>query len=133
MRQRCSNPKLWDYKYYGGRGIIVCERWDDPVLFCADMGKRPSKQHQIDRKDNSLGYSPENCRWVLRPPQMRNTSISKYWVVYGVVYQSLHEASTALGVSVGRVKAWCDGRTDGGYIYPPKPNCWSEKKYARDI
>lgn len=128
MRQRCNNPNNPDAKYY--EHVTVCPEWDDPVQFVRDMGPRPSPHHQIDREDNTRGYSKDNCRWVERTPQMRNTRISKWWFVYGVRYESLTHAASCLGVSVSRVKAWCEGRSDGGYVYPPKPGCWSEKKYA---
>jgi hypothetical protein len=60
---------------------------------------------------------------------VRNRKDSKWWYVHGVRYNSLGHASQELGASPGRIKAWCEGRTDGGYTYPPKDNCWSEKKY----
>lgn len=129
MRQRCSNENRWEYPHYGGRGIAVCVEWDDPVRFVADMGPRPSEHHQIDRENNDLGYFKENCRWVLRKPQMQNTRLSKRWFVNGVEYPSLSEASAAVGITPPKIKAWCEGRTEGKYKYPPKPNCWSEKKY----
>lgn len=127
MRQRCGNTNREDAKYY--QHISVCSEWDDPVRFIIDMGSRPSRSHQIDRIDNTKGYCKENCRWVEKKPQMQNTRIAKWWFVDGVRYASLSDASAAVGVSSNRVKAWCEGRTDGGYVYPPKLNCWSEKKY----
>lgn len=128
MRQRCNNPSRKDAHYY--QGITVCDEWDDPVVFLEDMGLRPSPNHQIDRRDNTKGYSKNNCRWVERTPQMRNTRISKWWYVNGVRYESLSHAAINVGVTTNRVKAWCEGRSDGGYTYAPKPNCWSELKYA---
>jgi hypothetical protein len=110
--------------------VSVCDEWGDLVQFVADMGLRPSAKHQLDRRDNTKGYSKENCRWVEKKPQMQNTRLSKWWVIDGVRYASLSEAAAAVGVTASRVKAWCEGRTDGGYTYPPKPNCWSEKKYV---
>lgn len=115
-------------KYY--EGITFPSEWEDFTVFLRDMGKRPSDNHQIDRIDNTKGYSAENCRWVLKTEQMRNTRISKWWFVRGVRYASLTEAAAAEGVTVSRIKAWCDGRSDGGYVYPPKQGCWSEKKYV---
>lgn len=72
MRQRCSNPRCDDYRLYGGRGIKVCKRWDSYILFLKDMGRRPSKRHSLDRKNNDLGYSPSNCHWATPSQQSRN-------------------------------------------------------------
>ena len=129
MRQRCNNTNSKDYPHYGGRGITICPEWDDPVQFVTDMGLRPTANHELDRIDNNKGYSKENCRWVTHTPQMQNTRISKRWFVFGVEYASLSAASKVLGTTPSRVKGWCEGRSDGGYHYPPKPNCWSEKRY----
>lgn len=127
MRQRCNNPAGHNSLYYSE--ITICPEWDDVKQFITDMGPRPSKNHQLDRRDNTKGYCKDNCRWVDRRTQMQNTRISKWWFVYGVRYPSLSVAAEAVGVTANRIKAWCEGRTDGGYTYPPKPNCWSEKKY----
>ena len=130
MRQRCNNSNGSDYHYYGGRGIRVCSRWSSVTLFVSDMGFRPSVSHQIDRIDNCGDYEPLNCRWVLHKPQMQNTRLAKWWYVFGVRYNSLSDAALAHDVSISRIKAWCDGRDDGGYSYPPRNNCWSERKYV---
>jgi hypothetical protein len=76
LRQRCNNPKDTAYKNYGGRGIAVCERWDDFKNFFADMGGVPEGSF-IDRRDNNKGYDPENCRWVSRVVQNRNQKVRK--------------------------------------------------------
>lgn len=128
MRQRCKNPHGHDSVYY--KDISICSEWDDPMRFVTDMGKRPSPTHQIDRIDNTKGYCKENCRWVDKKTQMRNTRLSKWWIIDGVRYESLSEAANVIGVSISRIKSWCEGRHDGGYSYPPKANCWSEKKYV---
>jgi len=72
MRQRCCNPRNRQYPAYGGRGIRVCERWDDFENFYADMGPCPQGL-TLERKDNSKGYSPDNCIWASYKEQARNT------------------------------------------------------------
>lgn len=69
---RCYNKMDKNYKNYGGRGIVVCDRWRTSFqAFLSDMGERPAG-HSLDRKDNSVGYEPKNCRWATRTQQNRN-------------------------------------------------------------
>ena len=71
MKRRCNNPNDPAYKYYGGRGINVCSRWQSFEPFYADMGNPPPDM-ELDRTDNDKGYYKDNCRWVSHQDQSNN-------------------------------------------------------------
>lgn len=72
MLQRCTNKKSPNYHLYGGRGIIVCKRWERFANFLADMGDRP-RNRTLDRfPDVDGNYEPGNCRWATLKQQNRN-------------------------------------------------------------
>lgn len=72
MKERCYNPANKDYRNYGARGIVVCERWLESCRnFIEDMGDRPEGM-SLDRMDGNSGYHPNNCRWVGVTEQNRN-------------------------------------------------------------
>ena len=74
MKTRCTNPNAWNYKYYGGRGIRVCDRWKDSfAAFLEDMGESPEGL-SIDRIDANGNYEPGNCRWADDSTQRKNLS-----------------------------------------------------------
>jgi hypothetical protein len=74
MIDRCYRETAVNYKYYGDRGITVCDRWLGPegfANFLADMGERPPGL-TLDRLDADLGYEPGNCRWATAKQQMEH-------------------------------------------------------------
>lgn len=73
MRQRCQNPNSAQWADYGGRGITICPEWEVFENFFRDMGHPPFPRAQLDRRDNSKGYSKFNCRWVTRKVNANNT------------------------------------------------------------
>jgi len=78
MKQRCNDPQNSAYRNYGARGISVCKRWLASFEnFYADMGDRPSPKHSIERKNNSLGYIPHNCKWALPEEQASNKRVTR--------------------------------------------------------
>lgn len=72
MTDRCRNKSHVAWKYYGGRGITVCERWYQYENFLADMGSKPTPKHSIDRIDPDGNYEPGNCRWATVLEQRHN-------------------------------------------------------------
>lgn len=81
MIQRCSNPKSARYSRYGGRGIKVCDAWKDFATF-SEWATKNGHQNTltIDRIDNDGDYCPENCRWVTRIENLRNSTVTKLTV-----------------------------------------------------
>jgi hypothetical protein len=82
MRQRCSNPKAREWKHYGGRGITVCDRWQQSFeAFYEDMGPKPVDKrgrkrnlYSLDRINNDGPYCRENCKWSTQSEQVLNSS-----------------------------------------------------------
>ena len=72
MIERCHSPSSKAFRFYGGRGIMVCDRWRDFAAFIADMGPRPGNDLQLDRIDNNGNYEPGNVRWATRKENCRN-------------------------------------------------------------
>jgi len=108
MRQRCNNTKNKHYERYGGRGIKICDEWDNDFMsfYNWSIENGYDEKLTIDRIDNDKGYYPENCRWADRSTQNRNKDHKKYningvektfpqWceftgLKYNKVYQRIH-------------------------------------------
>lgn len=84
MRRRCNDPKHKNYREYGVRGIRVCAAWDDYAQFLADMGRRPTPKHTIERVDNNGNYEPRNCVWATRDAQANNARSNRTYTLDGL-------------------------------------------------
>lgn len=101
MMRRCHSPKNSSYKWYGAKGITVCERWRESFEnFFADMGESPTPKHSIDRKDTSRGYEPGNCWWATTKDQNRNYSRNRLATYEGRT-QCLASWAEELGLKYG--------------------------------
>lgn len=99
LRGRCMNPRNRAYPYYGGRGISVCERWNDFSAFMDDMGPTYWDGASIDRFPNNDGnYEPSNCRWATRQEQANNKRNNRIITCRGES-QTLAEWSRKTGLS----------------------------------
>ncbi len=85
MIKRCENPKARSFKDYGARGISVCDQWrrDFEAFFDWAMVNGYKHDLTIERDDNNLGYSPENCRWLPQPEQAANKRNSNIFEAFG--------------------------------------------------
>ena len=102
MKDRCSNPRSKAFPDYGGRGIRVCERWQNSYAdFASDMGPRPDGW-SIDRVDNDGDYTPDNCRWADRRTQQRNQRRAVYVDIEGTRYRAI-ELAEANGLKTATV------------------------------
>lgn len=98
IMQRCKNPNRKEYKNYGGRGINICDRWLDFKNFKADMGLIPFKGATIERKNNNLGYSPDNCMWATAAEQNCNKR-SNVWLTHDGKTLTVAQWSATTGIS----------------------------------
>jgi len=81
MKERCYNPSHDSYKYYGAKGIGVCERWMNFEGFYSGMLPTYKNGLTLDRLRNKEDYSPENCRWATIKEQNRNRT-ANIWIEY---------------------------------------------------
>lgn len=98
MNARTSNANRPDYKFYGAKGITVCDRWKTSFEnFLEDMGPRPDGM-TLDRIDPNKNYSPDNCRWATWEVQHQNTTTVLRMNVFGEIL-TLKEMSEKYGVT----------------------------------
>ena len=99
MMARCYDPQNQDYPNYGGRGIVVCDRWHDVVNFVEDMGQR-APTLSIERMDVNGNYEPRNCMWIPLGKQSKNRT---KWQ---------HSPEGRKAISDSRKKDWQNGVYD---------------------
>lgn len=114
--QRCTNENNPAFHDYGGRGIKICKRWRESFVdFLADVGKRPSKNHSLDRIDFNSHYEPGNVRWATRAVQNLNRRNNTRIAAFGRT-QTLKEWAEETGIPMGvlvarRANKWDDERS----------------------
>ena len=105
MNRRCNNPNRKDYKWYGGRGIIVCEEWRQYPEF-----KKWAESHgytealTIDRINPNEGYSPNNCKWATRKEQCNNRR-SNHFIEYDGMRLTIAQWAEYLNINVNTLKS----------------------------
>lgn len=107
MKTRCYNVNRSAYKYYGGRGIGICEEWkDDFVAFYNwSISNGYSVGLTIDRIDNDGNYSPDNCRWVSKDAQQSNRRYCIPKIMFEGESHTLSEISKILGINYSTLYA----------------------------
>lgn len=98
MKQRCTNPRCRGYRWYGAKGITLCEEWQRPEPFyewAMNNGYEPGLT--IDRINPSEGYSPSNCRWISMSDQQNNKT-SNHILTFRGVSHTLTEWSSLTGI-----------------------------------
>ena len=99
MIQRCKNPNNKSYKYYGGRGICVCNEWLTFESFAKWATENGYKEGlSIDRINNNEGYNPANCRWATALTQIRNRTGSIF-ITYQNKTKPINEWANLLGIN----------------------------------
>lgn len=98
---RCYNEDHLHFSSYGGRGIAVCDRWHDFDRFAEDMGQRPDGC-SLDRINNEMGYSPENCRWATAKEQANNRRNNTVIEANGVA-KTISQWAEDLGTSTSTI------------------------------
>jgi hypothetical protein len=97
MNRRCYDPGCKPYRYYGGRGITVCERWRESfAAFLEDMGECPPGL-TLERIDNDGNYQPGNCRWATMLEQANNKR-NIHWLTHNGITRSVSAWAKATGL-----------------------------------
>lgn len=108
MHTRCENPNVIEWRYYGGKGISVCEEWNEFEPFYSwSIANGYSDDLTIDRIDSNKGYSPDNCRWTTLHEQAVNRRSTRF-IEYNGVTLCMSDWSRVYGMS----SSWLNGMSD---------------------
>lgn len=105
MVQRCTNRRRSDYEDYGGRGIRIYFGWlgrGGFTEFLADVGKRPTKEHSLDRIDPNGHYEPGNVRWALK--RIQNSNKAGFILEFRGTRLTMYEWAERLGLHPGALR-----------------------------
>lgn len=115
MRQRCNNPNIPCFKYYGGRGIKVCKRWNSFVNFYNDLMPSYKKGFELDRIRSNGNYTLNNVQWI---PHKRNTQKRKYCKLNYTKAKEIRKSNSSVinlaklyRVSIGSIRHVLNDRT----------------------
>lgn len=98
MRDRCNNHKAKSYRFYGQRGITVCDRWQNSfAAFIEDMGRKPKPELTIDRINSAGNYEPGNCKWSTMTEQQNNKQ-NNHRIEYNGIIQTLTQWARQFGI-----------------------------------
>lgn len=101
MKKRCFNKNCVGYRWYGARGIVVCDKWMKFENFYADMGD-PPEGTSIDRINTNGNYEPGNCRWATDKEQANNTCKNKF-IEYAGKRQTVAQWAEEIGIGAGTI------------------------------
>ncbi len=121
MKARCTNPNEPSFVNYGGRGIVLSERWLSFDNFYADMHSGWKPGLTIERINNDGNYEPSNCRWATRKEQARN---SRRTVLIDTPQGRMHveDAAKLFGLKAGTLKSRIiRGMPQDRWFDPPGP------------
>lgn len=87
MRERCNSPKHKSFKHYGGRGIKVCDEWNESFIpfYEWSINNGYNDELTLDRIDTNGNYEPSNCRWITNLEQQRNKSNNRFLEINGEI------------------------------------------------
>jgi hypothetical protein len=133
MKKRCNNPNDKRYKHYGGKGIKVCEEWANDFMVFREWAYQNGYEEglTIERKDNNLGYSPDNCRWITMAEQAKNTSQNIFITRNGET-KILSDWCRELGLNVRTIMWRYEQGISGEELFAPKKVTMKGKHHSEE-